>query len=458
MITDHINSIRKTSERLFPHLCGVVAPGNQALFRDICEIVPASILCFSSGAEFNGWVVPDEWHVVRALVRQGGRVVFDGTRHPLGVAAYSKSFSGCLSLEELAPHIHSRPDVPEAFGFHSLWPYRPWDADWCLCVPHAEFSKWLPGAYEVELVTCHAPGEMLVAVCDLPGESDETIVLNAHTCHPQQANDDIVGMAVAIELFRWLSTKKNRFSYRLVLCPEHLGTVFYLHSLSEEERKKMAGCYFLEMPGTPHPLKLASSFSGGTIFDRTIRYAAKHHSKEHVLVGWREGAGNDETVWEAPGYEIPCVEVSRCAGQFSPFREYHTSEDSIDRIHWDHVGEFYEVMQRTLETFEGNATLFRKFDGLVCLSNPNYNLYMERPDPAMQKGLNDNSEKWGHLLDSLFRCFDGQHTILDIAEANGLPFEELAEYLGRFADRGLLSINPVACRVATCRSTLNMTL
>ena len=37
------------------------------------------------------------------------------------------------------------------------------------------------------------------------------------------------------------------------------------------------------------------------------------------MSGWREGAGNDETVWESPGFEIPFVELTRC-GTFKPFK------------------------------------------------------------------------------------------------------------------------------------------
>ena len=83
----------------------------------------------------------------------------------------------------------------------------------------------------------------------------------------------------------------------------------------------------------------------------------------------------------------------------------------------------------------------RTFDGLICLSNPEYDLYQERPDPAVSKGLAADSEKWGHLLDSLFRYFDGDMTILDIAERHNLPFGQVRAYLGRFESKGLIRLS-----------------
>ena len=52
-----------------------------------------------------------------------------------------------------------------------------------------------------------------VLEADLPiGETEETIVLNAHSCHPHMANDGFSGVAVLIRLMQWLTQKKRRFS------------------------------------------------------------------------------------------------------------------------------------------------------------------------------------------------------------------------------------------------------
>src|SRR5262249_6474636 len=145
-----------------------------------------------------------------------------------------------------------------------------------------------------------SPGEMLVGEYEIPGRSERTLVFNAHTCHPRQANDDFAGAAVLIRLFQQLQKQDNYYTYRLVLGPEHMGTVFYLRDRSPEELDRMVGGSFSEMPATRYPVKVASTFLGNQPVDRAFRNAARHYARAYAFATWRDGAGNDETVWEAP--------------------------------------------------------------------------------------------------------------------------------------------------------------
>lgn len=423
---------------LFGYNIGVVKQDNQKFFERICRELPLTLHRYASGETFNGWQVPQQWSVQKATISRNGATVFDGGGHPLAVGTYSKSFSGELDWEALKPHLVTNRGLPDAFIYHCMWQYRPWDADWVLSVPHETFERLGPGRYRVELQTTYTPGEMLVGAYEHKGRSDKTVVFNAHTCHPMQANDDLAGVAILVRLFQWLKGRDTHYTYRLILAPEHLGTVFYLRDQSPEDLRRLVAGAFAEMPGTDGPIKVASTFRGDQPIDRAFRNAVRHHSSAHELVPWRQGAGNDETVWEAPGYEVPFVEVSRSRSIESPYREYHTSLDTPDLMIPGQLEEFYGVFERVIEILEHNATLHRKFEGLICLSNPEYDLYLERPDPAVAKNLADDSEKWGHLLDCLLRYFDGSMTILEIAEKHDLPFERLHRYLKRFEEKGLV--------------------
>src|SRR5205823_6194854 len=147
------------------------------------------------------WGVPQLWRVHRATVSRDGKVLFDGTAHPLGVGTYSKSFHGQVDFDELSRHMVTKPDLPEAYVYHWQWGHRPWARDWALSIPHAVFRTFGPGRYDVDLETSDSPGEMLVGEYEISGRSDRTLVFNAHTCHPRQANDDFAGAAVLIRLF-----------------------------------------------------------------------------------------------------------------------------------------------------------------------------------------------------------------------------------------------------------------
>ncbi len=433
--------MRTLIENLCSLASGIAADDNVELFARIGLELPLEILRFPSGQSFNGWQVPDNWRVRRAKLFKDGVEVYDGTTHTLGVARYSKSFRGDLDWEALQPHLSTNPALPNAFMFHCAWQYRPWDADWALCVPYRIYATLGPGRYRVELDTEYTSGEMLVGHFHKAGSSDKTIVFNAHTCHPHMANDGFAGVAILIRLFQWLAAQQTFYSYRLVLGPEHLGTVFYLRDLPKTDVDRMVCGVFAEMPGTPGALKATATFLGGQMIDQGFANALSHYSRVHVLAPWRKGAGNDETVWEAPGYEVPFVEITRCEDQFAPYREYHTSLDTPGLMIPAQMEEMLTVLKKVVLTLEENVTIQRRFDGLICLSNPRYDLYMERPDPTICKDLDGDAEKWGHLLDSLFRYMDGTWSVLDIAQKHDLPFDRLRSYLGRFEEKGLVYLH-----------------
>jgi aminopeptidase-like protein len=441
----------------------VVADANAGLFARIGRELPTELFRFGSGDTHNGWVVPQNWRVKRAKLFRGTTEIFDATPHALGVGYYSKSFSGDLDWEELQPKLVSNPDLPDALMFHCMWQYRPWDADWRLSIPHGLHATLGPGRYRVELATEYEPGEMLVAHCHKPGRSEKTIVFNAHTCHPHMANDGLAGAAVLIRLMQKLMARDTFYSYRLVLGPEHLGTVFYLRDRPRDDLDRLVSGLFEEMPGTRGPIKATATFRGGQKLDKAVANALRHHARTHELVAWRKGAGNDETVWEAPGYEVPFVEITRCEDQFAPFREYHSSLDTPDLMDESQLDEMLLVMEKIVDALENDVVIHRRFDGLICLSNPAYDLYLERPDPTVVKNLEADGEKWGHLLDCLTRYFDGSCTALEIAERHSLPFDRLRRYLGRFEEKGLVALErseiarlppPRAVHIASATKTL----
>lgn len=427
---------------LCSHRVGVATPGNADLFVDVARELDLRLYSYPSGERFNGWEVPAEWWVQEATLWQGDRLIDDAGAHALGVAYYSDSFEGELSLDELRPHLVSAPSQPDARVFHCRWQYRPWEADWALSLPHRTVAALTPGRYRVRLRTVKRPGAMLVAEHEHVGASPDTIVFNAHTCHPNQANDGMVGVATLIRLFQWLRERETRLSYRLVLGPEHLGTVFYLRGRPRAELERLIGGMFVEMTGVPAPLVATSTFVGGLPLDDAVAHVLRHGAAEHRLVGWREGAGNDETVWEAPGYEVPFVELTRRIATFDPYPEYHTSLDTPESLDAGMATEALRVLKALVDVLERDCVAHRRFEGLVCLSSPEHGLYVERPDPSIDAELPDDADAWGVLTDRILRRFDGRTSVRRMADEAGLPFAPVRDYVQRFAEAGLVALSP----------------
>lgn len=412
-----------------------VSPGADAGNKRLMEELPFCVHEFKSGQEKNGWVIPDSWSYGKAEIRKDGKLIYDGRKHPLGVVGYSKSFQGKVQLDELKRHLFFSREQPEAIVFHCTHFFRPAERDWGFCVPKKLYDELRSGEYEVDLCVDSRPGKMKVLEYTLPGESDETIFFHAHNCHPAQANDDISGVATGVELMKRIGKLENRkFTYTLLVSPELLGSFYWLDSLGDAKASKLKFGVMLKSVGNNAPLKLQKSFSGNTAIDLAAMNAMKEKNPAFEWGPFRRVYGNDETVFEAPGYEIPTVSLTRY-----PFPEYHTSLDTPAIISEDSLKEAVQVALSMVNSLEKNANLRRKFKGLIALSHPRYDLYQRFYNPAEKDGPSRAQvSQWYYLMTDMFRFFDGNHSILQISEKYDLPFPAVYEYFLKVRERGLI--------------------
>lgn len=422
--------------RLFDIPVGVSQSENDEAFRIMSSVVPLALHEFASGSEHNGWVVPHDWRVRHALIKRDGAVLFDGTAHPFAVAGYSSSFRGTVSKAELDEHVFFRREFPRAYAFNAMNTYRPWQKHWGFCIPHGVYASWDDGDYEIELDVDFVEGRMLVGEYLHVGRSTDTIVFNAHTCHPLQANDDLSGVSVVLALFEWLRTQETHYSYLAVLAPEHLGTVFYVAQQPADTLARLKlGC-FVEMVGTSGPLVLQQSFTGRAGIDRVARHVLRTADPQLHVGPFRSIVGNDETVWEGPGIEIPTISVSRW-----PYPEYHTSEDNLAIVSAGQLDAALDAFKHIVAVFERDRIIERRFVGLPAFSNPKYDVYIEQWDPVVAKRLDPEAQQLGALQNVLLRYFDGDHSVFDLAERFDVPFDMLRAYIDRLEMKGLVALS-----------------
>ncbi len=424
-------------KKVYPLRLAPLSEDGDRAVKMLCDELPFQVHEYPSGEECNGWTVPKKWKAVKAEIRKEGKILYNGMQHPLGVAGYAPSFKGTVALKELKDHLFYHPNYAEALVYHCDYYYKPWQKDWGFCAPYNLYRSLTEGEYEVVLETVFEEGTMKVLDYFLQGETKETILLNAHSCHPCQANDDISGIVVGIELMKRLKQlKKRRYSYRLIIAPEHLGTVFYLEHLSDDVTNTFKYAMFLEMLGNKNRLALQESFTGETLLDKASHHYLRHNMQDYHGDAFRKIVGNDETVWEAPGYEIPCISLSRM-----PYPEYHSSLDTENIIFEERLEEAVETVLGILNIIETNTTMKRHFKGLVALSNPKYDLYISNFDPSLRPTIPEDQKKWHHLMNCLIRYFDEKMTIFDIAEKHQIEYARLYLYIKKYEEKGLITLN-----------------
>lgn len=425
--------LKELLKKLYQLRLGVVTPDTDKFVSLVSKELPFEVHEYHSGREHNGWLIPQNWHPVKAELRKDGEVIYSGMSTLQGVISMSQSFKGKISFEELKKHLFYKADTPTAVVYHCDLYYKAGRTDWGLCVPYNFYKSLTAGDYEVEIETVHTAGTMKVCDYYLQGKSKETIVLNAHNCHTGQANDDISGVVVGIEVMKRLAKRKNNYSYRLIIAPEHFGTVFYLADLPKSILRSFKCGMFLEMLGNQNRLALQESFTGENELDKAAHHYLKHAKPDYFSDKFRKIVGNDETVWEAPGYEVPFISLSRW-----PYPEYHTNLDNEDIISEDMLQDSVNAVMGIIDIMENNHRMKRKFDGLIALSNPKYNLYISTDDPSLPVKITGEQKKWNYLMDCLPRYFDEKTTILEIAIKHDLPFNELYAYVNKFKEKGLV--------------------
>ena len=433
---NELPSILDKVRALYPFPYSITGEGNDRAIAAFQAELDFKVHEFESGADQNGWVIPPAWTVEKAELRRDGKLVYDGLSSPLGVITQSQSFAGTISLDDLKKHLFFSDEDPDAIVYHWTGLYRPNDNNWGFCLPRHLFEALEYGAYEVDLVTTKIPATMKVLDFNLPGNSDQTILLNAHNCHPFQANDDISGCAVAIEIMKRLSRlPERRYSYRLIIAPELVGPAFWLESLGAAA-KNLALAIMVKSVGNDADLRLQESYTGKSIIDTAAHYVFQRRYGDYDFGAFRTVYGNDETVFEAPGYEIPSISLTRF-----PFQGYHTDKDTPDTLSEARLLDTADCLFDILLTLERNVHLKCVAEGLVCLSHPRYDLYRRAPAPGIDKaGYSDELRRWNLLMNSFPRDINGDTGLLEIARRYDLPLDDLHEYALKWVDKGLARI------------------
>ncbi len=398
----------------------------------LCEVLPFRVIAVPSTFQHNGWVIPPSWDVEEARIVKDGRIVYDGTEHPVGVIGLSSSFCGIVSLEELKRHLYYDHRNDDSIPFHYRQQFRSWSRDWGFCVPKHIYDQLTPGEYEVVIRTNESSGVLKILEYTHSGTSDYTIVLGGNLDHAGVANDGLAGCVVGLEVMRQLIGRKTKFTYSLVLSPGILGSEIYLAGISDNARKRLLEGVFLEMLGSATPLAVQESRHRMVNSLHALKASLDHLDLEYRTGPFESIIVNDEYVWE--NYGIPMLSLSRF-----PYPQYHSSHDSVANIREDSLNEAVEALLGMIDRLEASPIISKKFKGNICLSNPEYDLYVDYGQVALGDRLSDSRRKLRTLMD-LIPALDRPVSVRAVADHIGLPEAEALEYLQRWAAKGLIDL------------------
>jgi aminopeptidase-like protein/aminoglycoside N3'-acetyltransferase len=404
----------------------IVSDAYDAALEALATQVPMTIHEYPTGTECWSWLIPEKWTCHEAYLETlDGRRLFSYADNPLHVVSYSLPFDGEITRDVLLNHLHVHPFIPEAIPFI----FKYYERDWGLCSSRQLKESLADERYRVVIRTDFSYGTLKVGEVVVPGRSDETIVLCTHLCHPAMVNDDLTGVVVGIKVMSELLKRRDlRYTYRLLIVPETIGSVAYL-SHHEELIPKMKGGLFLEMLGRDYPHALQFSFDGNTEVDQCFSLALKGHDPYGWTGPFRTIIGNDERQFNAPGVRVPMLSLSRVlpsAARGLPYQEYHSSYDTPDRVPVKRLEESCDLVLRMIDTLENNRVPVNKFKGEVFCSR--YGLHID---------WFTDRENSRALFDILF-LVDGTQTVAQIANTCGISFEAAKRVTDTLQGHGLV--------------------
>jgi aminopeptidase-like protein len=410
-------------ERLYPICRSITGDGLRETLSIISEHLPLETREIPSGTEVFDWVVPREWNIRDAYVKNSrGERIVDFAESNLMVVNYSSPIRQTMSLAELKPHLHTLPDHPDWIPYRTTY-YR---EDWGFCLRHRDLERLEEDDYEVVIDATLADGSLTYGELYLPGRRQDEVLLTTHVCHPSMCNDNLSGIAVLTAVGLALSQVPREYSYRLLFIPGTIGAIAWLAG-NHAQTKRIKHGLVLAGLGDAQPFTYKRSRQGDAEIDRGVAHVLAHQNPAGRLQDFSP-YGYDERQFCSPGFDLPVGRLSRA--EYNTYPEYHTSADNLDFVSEASLSGASSTILQILSLLETN----RRYRNTIAHCEPQLG----------KRGLYDDSEgrPLGHAerlaLLWVLNLSDRQNSLLDIAERANVPFDTILSVAKQLEAAGII--------------------
>lgn len=397
-------------EQLYPICRSITGDGVRATLDIVKQHIPLDVREVRSGTQVFDWIVPKEWNIRGAYIKDSkGRTVVDFNDSNLHVLNYSTPVRKTVSLDELKQHLFTSEEHPDWVPYRTSY-YR---ENWGFCMAHSRYLDLEDGDYQVSIDATLENGSMTLGELVIKGQSSEEILVSTHTCHPSLCNDNLSGIALCTFLAKQLMDSRPRYTYRFLFIPGTIGSITWL-ALNEDKLVNIKTGIVVTLVGDSSPFTYKKTRSGDTELDAAVLHALEH-SVDSYDVRQFIPYGYDERQYSSPGINLQVGCLTR--KPFGEFPQYHTSADNLDFIKPDKLAEAFVVYQRVFAILEGNRT-YRNLNPKCEPQLGRRGLY-ENTGGENERQLNQMAILW------VLNYSDEKHSLLQIAEKSGLPFEDI---------------------------------
>jgi aminopeptidase-like protein len=416
-------------EKLFPICRSITGEGNRKTLQILQKIVPIKIGEYSSGTKVYDWIIPKEWNIRDAWIKNAsGEKIIDFRRSNLHVLNYSIPVSRKIRGEDLQSHLHFLRDMPEAIPYRTSY----YKDNWGFCLSWNDYQKYIKEEeeYEVLIDAEHKPGSMTYGELLIPGSSSKEYLITTYICHPSLANENLSGPVMTAFLARELLRRKLKYSYRIIFIPETIGAVAYC-AQNEEAIKKIEAGIVITCVGGPGLLGYKQSFDR-THYINSLAERALHSMSDEFKTYPFDIHGSDERQFSSPGFRLNMISITK--DKYYEYPQYHTSLDDLDFVKGEYIYKTLQAYLLLIQKIE-DRIIYRRVEphGEVMLSR--HGLYPS--NGGAQNPMKDKKAGVDSLLQVLF-FMDGIKSIDEIAREASIDMDTAHELADKLAERGII--------------------
>ena len=410
-------------KNLYPICRSITGDGFRESMRILQNHIPLQIHEVPTGTQAFDWVVPREWSIRDAYVKDSkGEKIVDFQKSNLHILNYSVPYKGTVKLAELKEHLFSIPE-------HEDWiPYRTsyYKENWGFCISHRLLENLKEEEYEVLIDSSLEDGHLTYGEFFLKGEIEDEFLISCHSCHPSLCNDNLSGMGVATYLAKSLSQKQLRYSYRFLFIPGTIGSITWL-SRNENKVSKIKHGLVIACVGDQGKMHYKKTRRGDAEIDQVVAYVLEHSGDEYEIMEFSP-YGYDERQYSSPGFNLAVGNLSRTP--HGRFPQYHTSADNLDFVKASSLADSYSKYAEIINIIDNN----RKY----LNTNPKCEPQLGKRGLYSTFGGRKDASTYELAILWVLNMSDGNYSLLNIAEKSGIAFSVICDAAKVLEDHGLL--------------------
>ena len=337
--------------RLYPICRSITGEGVRETLRIMQEQIPLEIREVPTGTQVFDWSVPKEWNIRDAWIKNAaGERLVDFRQLNLHVVSYSVPVRERMRLDQLREHLYTIPDYPDWVPYRTSY----YKETWGFCLSENQLAQFnSTEEYDVCIDSSLADGSLTYGEYLIAGKETDEVLVSCHVCHPSLADDNLSGIALAIELAQLLATEPRRYSYRFLFLPGTIGAITWL-SKNEEIAKRIRHGLVLTCVGDPGNITYKRSRRGDAEIDRAFTHVLKRSGDTHRIIDFSP-YGYDERQYCSPGFNLSVGVMMR--SRHGEFPEYHTSADNLTFVRPEALRDSLSKVRAVIEVLEHNRDL-----------------------------------------------------------------------------------------------------